>query len=106
MNDLVDDVGALLEGPGDADGRRYTKGSLDLLEIERGKLSDGLRLGQEEEVASALRSLGGMMKGLLDIGACWMTDRPDLAQRASRIIDASREVARCERERSLRHPPA
>lgn len=90
---LADDVAMLLDEPGDPDEHRYTKGSLDLLALERDRLGDSLRDSRGDAVTFALRSLGGMMKGLLDIGPSWITERPDLLLRARTIIDASRDLA-------------
>lgn len=55
----------------DADDRRFMIGSMDLIRFETHKLENALKSGDVERTRYALRSVIGLTKGVLDIGASW-----------------------------------
>ena len=72
---LLDETISLLQQSiaslADADDERFTRGSINLIRLERDKLDSALRFGDPERTNYALRSVLGLTKGVLDIGASW-----------------------------------
>ena len=76
----------------DADDRRYTNGSLELIRRERNKLSRAIEVEDAESIKYALRSVLGMTKGVLDIGASWISDTSIAKQRFDEAMAEARRL--------------